>query len=123
MLARHSIALTAAAFLAFTAPVYAAPEGLGEAPVASAPVQATAPAPAAKPAPTRRAAAPTAIRPATTHSAKPVVRAARPAVRPVPVRSVTRTTRPAFYQVASSAPVGCQSITCMGGVILLGVGF
>jgi hypothetical protein len=122
MNARHPIALTAAAFLllGLATPTFAAPEGLGEAAMPTA-VTAT---PTETAAPTKKV---------TTEAARPATRRARPVraarhprtVRPATrvAQPVSRTVRPRIYQVASSAPIGCQSITCMGGVLLLGVGF
>lgn len=104
MNSRQTAVLAAAAclMLSLATSAHAAPEGLSG--VAAAAV----------------AAAPTAA---------PATPAARPATRTV--RRPARTTRPATriarpvstVRVASSSPVACHSIACMGGVLLLGVGF
>lgn len=134
MNAPRFVALTAAAFLTLSigGQASAAPESLGAetAPaVTAAPVEAAAPMEAVAPPAEIAAPAPTVSTPA-----RPVVQRARQtqtarrikiaprsyAVRQAPQRVYAPNQQP--FTVASTAPT-CSSITCMGGVLLLGVGF
>lgn len=114
MVARHRLLLTAVAaiFVGLATPVYAAPEGPNEA------------APVAAATPREKPAAQTAVRSASQRTRS--VRRARSVRKVQQVREnqpATRRVRPAVYHLASSAPAGCGSIACAGGVLLLGVGF
>jgi hypothetical protein len=129
MNAPRFVALTAAAFLTLSigGQASAAPETLG---AESAPAVTAAPVEAAAPPAEIAAPAPTV----STPDARPVVQHARPnrtarrskvaprayAIRPAPQRVYAPNQQP--FTVASTAPT-CSSITCLGGVLLLGVGF